>query len=435
MSGPTARETIHMLEPRPLIGRVTRAVGTMIEATLTEARVGELCLLRDPHGGEAGRAEVVGIADGKAILTPLGAAAGLSSRTEVVPTGASLTVTAGPNLLGRVLDGLGRPLDGAALEAHPADRDCPIGGSAPPPLERRAVDQVLPLGIRAIDALLTCAEGQRFGIYGEPGAGKSSLVAQIVRSAEADVVVAALIGERGREVRDFVERQAGDRRGRTAVVAATADRPAAERVKAAGVATAIAEYFRDRGARVLLVVDSLTRYARAIREIGLAAGEPPARRGFPPSVFAALPQLLERAGPGREGSITAFYAVLVEGDGTNDPIAEETRAILDGHIVLSPELARADHFPAIDILKSRSRLAQSVADSELKAQATRLRGLIARHAEIELLLRIGEYRAGSDPLADEAIARRPRIDRFLRQEPDSAVDWAAMRDALAEVLA
>ncbi|GGF05358.1 EscN/YscN/HrcN family type III secretion system ATPase [Aliidongia dinghuensis] len=427
-------EAVRHLEPRPLLGRVARAVGTTIEATLADVRVGEVCTLRNPHAEVIGQAEVVGIADGKAILTPLGPVAGLSTRTEVVPTGASLAIEAGPNLLGRVLDGLGRPIDGAEIAPHPADRACPIDGAAPSPLARRPVDQIMPLGIRAIDGLLTCAEGQRFGIYGEPGTGKSSLLAQIVRGAAVDVIVMALLGERGREVREFVDSRLGERRRQTVVVAATADRPAAERTKAAGVATAIAEYFRDEGRRVLLVVDSLTRYARALREIGLAAGEPPARRGFTPSVFAALPNLLERAGPGAAGSITAFYTVLVEGDGTNDPIAEETRAILDGHIVLSNALAQADHFPAIDILRSRSRLAHAVAAPAHHRQAGRLRMLIDRHAEIELILRIGEYRHGSDALADEAIARKPAIDRFLRQRPEETTDWPALEAALGEIL-
>lgn len=414
------------LDPRPLLGRVVRAVGTTIEATLGDAQIGEICLLRNPHTGETLRAEVIGVSDGKALLTPLGRLAGLSTRTEVQPTGESLSIEVGPGLLGRTLDGFGLPIDGADWLRSPVDRTYPLDGTAPPPLARTLVSEPMALGIRAIDGLLTCAVGQRLGIYGEPGAGKSSLLAQIVRGAAVDVAVVALIGERGREVGEFIRRHLGDRRDRSIVVAATADRPAAERVKAAMVATSIAEYFRDQGKRVLLVIDSITRFARAVREIGLAAGEPPARRGFTPSVFAALPSLLERAGPGERGSITAFYTVLVEGDGTLDPIAEETRAILDGHIVLSSELAQADHFPAIDVLKSRSRVAAAVCAPQHAAWAGQLRTLVARYAEIELMLRVGEYRPGGDPLADRAIARHDAVTDFLRQAPDEVTAWDEM---------
>ena len=421
MTGPLPR-----LEPRPLLGRVVRAVGTTIEATLNEARIGEICLLRNPHTGEALRAEVIGISDGKALLTPLGRLAGLSTRTDVQPTGESLGLEIGPGLLGRTLDGFGQPIDGEDWPRSPSDRIYPLDGTAPPPLSRAPVSASMALGVRAIDGFLTCAVGQRLGIYGEPGAGKSSLLAQIVRGAVVDVAVVALIGERGREVGEFIRRTQAEQRERTIVVAATADRPAAERVKAALVATAIAEYFRDQGQRALLVIDSITRYARAVREIGLAAGEPPVRRGFTPSVFAALPDLLERAGPGAQGSITGFYTVLVEGDGTLDPIAEETRAILDGHIVLSSELAQADHFPAIDILKSRSRIAQAVCTPAHAAASAKARALIARYAEIELMLRVGEYRAGSDPLADRAVAQHGAITDFLRQAPDEVTAWAEM---------
>ena len=418
------------LDPRPLLGRVVRAVGTTIEAAMGEAEIGEICILRNPHSGETLRAEVIGVSDGKALLTPLGRLAGLSTRTEVLPTGESLGIAVGPGLLGRTLDGFGQPIDGADWPRGPEDREYPLDGTAPPPLERALVREPLPLGIRAIDGPLTCAVGQRLGIYGEPGAGKSSLLAQLVRGAETDVAVVALIGERGREVGEFIHRHLDTRRDRTVVVAATADRSAVERAKAALVATAIAEYFRDRGQRVLLVVDSITRFARAVREIGLAAGEAPARRGFTPSVFAALPSLLERAGLGARGSITAFYTVLVEGDGTLDPIAEETRAILDGHIVLSSELAQAEHFPAIDVLRSRSRVASSVVSPEHGAATGQLRSLLARHAEIELMLRVGEYRAGSDPLADRAIARHAAITAFLRQRPDEIEAWDSMLERL-----
>jgi ATP synthase in type III secretion protein N len=270
--------------------------------------------------------------------------------------------------------------------------------------------------VRTIDGLMTCAEGQRLGIYGGPGGGKSTLLASLVRGAQVDVVVVALVGERGREVRDFIERQLDTKaRNRTVFVVATSDRPAVERVKASYTATTIAEEFRDRGMRVLLVMDSVTRFARALREIGLAAGEPPTRRGFPPSVMAELPRLLERAGPAASGSITAFYTVLVEGDGAGDPVAEETRSILDGHIVLSPSLASSGHYPAIDVLASRSRVMDAVTDSSHRARAARVRELLHLYSEIEFLVQVGEYKSGADPRTDAALASIEPIRSFLRQ--------------------
>jgi ATP synthase in type III secretion protein N len=278
------------------------------------------------------------------------------------------------------------------------------------------------------------ARGQRIGIFGEPGVGKSTLLASIVRGTEADVVVLGLIGERGREVHEFIERQLGEQgRAKSVAVVSTSDRPAAERVKAAHTATTIAEYFRDQGRHVLLLMDSVTRFARAQREIGLAAGEPPTRRGYPPSLFAALPRLLERSGPGRGGSITALYTVLVEGDGTLDPIAEEVQAILDGHIVLSPELAHRNHFPAVDVLRSRSRLMETVASVEHRAAAARLRELLARYADIELLVRVGEYKSGSDPKSDEALAKIEHINGFLRQPFDEPAPMDATVGRLQEI--
>ena len=428
---------LQAVEPRPLKGRVIRATGTVIHAAAPDVAVGEICRLKDPNSGRQLIAEAVGLSGDTVVLTPIGDMTGLSTQTEVVRTGAPLQVAVGPELLGNVLDSLGRRR-GAALDeiAVASDLDdgwttYPIRADPPDALERALISRPMPLGIRVIDGLLTCGEGQRIGIYGAPGTGKSSLLASIVKGAEADVAVVALIGERGREVREFIERHLGeDGRSRSVLVVATSDRSAMERVKAAYVATAIAEYFRDQGQRVLLFIDSLTRFARAQREIGLAAGEPPTRRGFPPSVFAELPRLLERAGSGKHGSITAFYSILVEGDGTADPIAEESRGILDGHIVLSPKLGGAGHFPAVDVLQSRSRVMDSVVEPAHSRAASHVRSLMARHAEIELLLRVGEYQPGSDPVADEAVAKIADINDFLRQGEHDRTSFADMRARL-----
>jgi type III secretion protein N (ATPase) len=400
-------------------GRVREVVGTVIHATVDEARLGEIHDLIDPRTGRRAKAEVIGISDGSAVLVPLGDLAGLSSLTEVVPTARELQVGVGPGLLGRVVSALGEPLDGGPWPPQDIEELRPVHAYPPPPLSRALITEPIQLGIRALDGLLTCARGQRVGLFGEPGVGKSVLLADIVRGTDADVVVVALVGERGREVREFVERQLGaGGMARTVIVAATSDRPAIERVKAAYVATTVAEYFRDRGQHVLLAMDNITRLARAQREIGLASGEPPTRRGFPPSLFAALPRLLERAGPGESGTITGLYSVLLEGDGTLDPVAEELQALLDGHVFLSSELARRDHFPAIDVLRSRSRLMDAVITPQHRADATHIRELLSRHAEVELLVRIGEYAKGSDALADEAVAKIDSINALLRQPSD-----------------
>lgn len=411
------RATAQRIDTRAVRGRITRAVGTLIHAVVPDVRIGELCLLQDPRTGWSLEAEVVGLSQDGVMLTPIGELQGLSSRTEVVSTGRMLEVPVGPALLGRVVDSFGRPLDGKDALAAPETRALRRG--APNPMARRLIERPLSLGLRAMDGLLTCGEGQRIGIYGEPGGGKSTLLAQIVKGADADVAVIALIGERGREVREFIERHLGeDGLRRTVVVVATSDRSAMERAQCAHMATTVAEHFREQGLRVVLMMDSLTRFARAMREIGLAAGEPPTRRGFPPSVFAMLPGLLERAGMGASGSITAFYTVLVEGDGTGDPIAEETRGILDGHVILSRQLAAQGHFPAIDVLASRSRVMDAVVTGAQRKSATFMRDLLARHADAEFLVRVGEYKQGSDPLTDRAIASIDDLRGFLRQAED-----------------
>ncbi|MBH3508698.1 SctN family type III secretion system ATPase PscN, partial [Pseudomonas aeruginosa] len=319
--------------------------------------------------------------------------------------------------------GLGRPFDGSP-PAEPAAW-YPVYRDAPQPMSRRLIERPLSLGVRAIDGLLTCGEGQRMGIFAAAGGGKSTLLASLVRNAEVDVTVLALVGERGREVREFIESDLGEQGLRRSVlVVATSDRPAMERAKAGFVATSIAEYFRDQGRRVLLLMDSLTRFARAQREIGLAAGEPPTRRGYPPSVFAALPRLMERAGQSERGSITALYTVLVEGDDMSEPVADETRSILDGHIVLSRKLAAANHYPAIDVLHSVSRVMNQIVDDDQRHAAGRLREWLAKYEEVELLLKIGEYQKGQDSEADQAIEKIGAIRQWLRQGTHETSDYA-----------
>jgi ATP synthase in type III secretion protein N len=410
-------ESLRSAELRPLRGRITHAVGTIIHAIVPDVRIGELCRLVDERNGFELSAEVVGLAGETAILTPIGDMQGLSARAHVIPTRKILEAPVGEGLLGRVVDCQGAPLDNRG-PIHIASVSRPLHAPAPNPMSRQIISRPMSCGIRAIDGPLTCGEGQRIGIFGEPGGGKSSLLAQIVNGASADICIIALIGERGREVREFIEHQLGATGlARSIVVVATSDRSAMERVKAAYLATAAAEYFRDKGRRVLLLMDSVTRFARALREIGLAAGEPPTRRGFPPSVFASLPMLMERAGPGETGSITAFYTVLVEGDGgAGDPIAEETRSILDGHIVLSRRLASSGHYPAIDVLASRSRVMDAVVSKEHRTAANRLRLLMARYQDTEFLIQVGEYKAGSDAVTDEAVKKSEPIRAFLRQD-------------------
>ncbi len=419
---------------RPTIGRVSKVSGTIVEAILAGAKLGEICALESPGiGGMPTRhAEVVGFRDGVALLGVIGEMAGLSSQTRVTPTGVPLAAPADNSVLGRVLDGLGRPLDEATRGRLTVSAWRPAEAAPPDALGRMPIVSPMPLGMPAIDAMNVIGEGQRVGLFGEPGTGKSTFVSALAKAASADVAVIAMIGERGREVTEFIEDALGpEGMAKSVVVVATSDRPAMERIKAPFIAAAIAEHFRDQGKRVLFLMDSLTRLARAQREIGLAAGEPPARRAFPPSVFAMMPKLIERAGVSANGgSITAFYTVLVEDDGMGDPIAEEARSLLDGHVVLSRKLAEAGKFPAIDVLASRSRVMNRVVDSEHSAAAERLRALMSRYDDVELLVRMGEYSHGSDAFTDEAIAKKSRIDRFLHHPLDRPEDWNAIREAM-----
>jgi type III secretion protein N (ATPase) len=429
------RESIAATPSLEIRGRVRRIIGTIIEANVPHVRVGEICILRNHSGEDELSAEVVGFDRDAALLTPIGEMRGLSSTTEVIPTGRVQTVGVGPALLGRVLDALGRPLDEATKGPMETTGAYPVYADPPDPLKRKLIDRPLALKLRVFDGLLTLGEGQRMGIFGAAGAGKSTLMGSIVKGAEVDVVVVALIGERGREVREFIEDTLGpEGMAHTVLVVATSDRSPLERAKAAYVATAIAEYHRDQDKRVLLLMDSVTRFARALREIGLAAGEPPTRRGFPPSVFATLPKLLERAGQSDRGSISALYTILVEGDDMAEPIADETRSILDGHIVLSRELAHANHYPAVDMLASASRVMGSITTKEHREAAGRFRQLLAKYGEIELLVRIGEYKRGGDKLADEALDKIDQLNAFLKQGRDEYTTFDETVARLREIV-
>jgi ATP synthase in type III secretion protein N len=395
-------------------GKVFEVVGTLIRASGLDVRVGELCELEDKRGRKIQRAEVVGFGKGGAVLSPFGGLTGVSDSTRVVGTGKPLTVKVGPKLLGRVISGLGDPIDGKGPIVGVEDRL--VFADPPDPMSRAMIEHPLPTGVRIIDGLMTFGEGQRMGIFAPAGAGKSTLMGMLARGAQCDVSVIALIGERGREVREFIEFILGaEGMARSVVVCATSDRSSIERAKAAYVATAVAEYFRDQGQKVLLMMDSLTRFARAQREIGLAAGEPPARRGFPPSVFAELPRLLERTGMGAKGSITALYTVLAEDESGGDPIAEEVRGILDGHMILSRRIAAKNQYPAIDVLASLSRVMTQVVPKEHVAVASALRSMMAKYDEVEMLLQVGEYKPGNDALADKAVERIEHIRAFLNQ--------------------
>lgn len=394
-------------------GRIDKITSNAMRARLPGAALGEQCRVMSP----ALDAEVIAVEGRHVWLAPYAEPTGVANGALVQALGASARVAVGEHLVGEVLDGLGRSL---ATESGASRADVEwraLDAEPPPPLRRALVATHLPIGIRAIDGMLTCGRGQRLGIFAAAGGGKSTLLAMMCQGAAADVIVLALIGERGREVREFIEQGLTPQaRARTVCVVATSDRPALERMKAAYTATAIAEAFRDEGKNVLLLMDSLTRFGRAVRDIGMAAGEPlGATSGLPPSFYARLPRLLERAGTGERGSITAFYTVLVEGDNLDEPLADEVRSIVDGHIVLSRRLAQENHYPAIDVPKSLSRVMTQVASVKHRESAARVRRAMALAADVELLVRVGEYQAGNDPDTDEALARAPDIRAFLCQ--------------------
>ncbi len=413
-------------------GRVMRVIGLTIESEGPTSRLGEVCQIKNQQDEPPLLAEVVGFKDRRLLLMPLGDLKGIAPGAEVISTGQRLTVPLGKELLGRVLDGLGNPLDGGQKVVY--SEKYPVHKNPPHPLTRQRIKEPLSLGIRSIDSMITCGRGQRMGIFSGSGIGKSSLLAMCARSTVADVIVIGLIGERGREVRDFIERDLGpEGLKRSVVVVSTSDQPALIRVKGALVTTAIAEYFRDQGQDVLLIMDSLTRVATALREVGLAVGEPPATRGYTPSVFAFLPQLLERSGSNDVGTITGLYAVLVEGDDLQEPVSDTVRGILDGHIVLSRDLAGEGHYPPVDPLKSVSRLMPEIVSSEHYRAAARLRRLLSAYERSRDLISIGAYEKGSDPDVDMALEKMPEIRTFLQQELQEEASLQEARDGLIKL--
>ncbi|WP_281423087.1 flagellar protein export ATPase FliI [Paenibacillus oenotherae] len=410
------------IDPVRVNGKVTQVIGLTVESEGPDASIGDVCYIYPAKTAKPLKAEVVGFRNNKVILMPLGDLQSIGPGCDVVGTGKPLTVQVGSDLLGKVLDGLGQPLDGTHISSrmpHYSTHNAPSN-----PLSRPRVTEPLSIGVRAIDGLLTIGRGQRVGIFAGSGVGKSTLLGMVARNTSADVNVIALIGERGREVLEFIEKDLGpEGLSRSVVIVATSDQPALIRIKGALIATTIAEYFRDRGLNVMLMMDSVTRYAMALREVGLAIGEPPATRGYTPSVFANLPKLLERAGTGPRGSITAFYTVLVDGDDMNEPIADAVRGILDGHIVLTRDLANKGHFPAIDVLASVSRVMKDIVPEEQQDAANELKRLLAIYKDSEDLINIGAYQRGSNAEIDKAIDNSEAIRSFTRQKTSEKVDY------------
>jgi type III secretion protein N (ATPase) len=410
-------------------GRVTEIVGMLIKAVIPQVKLGEICLIKRETTPLF--AEVVGFTKDEVFLSPLGTLEGIGPSAEVIPMKMPFQVKVGDQLLGRILNGLGEAIDLDQKGALHLDKEVPILAPPPDPLKRRLIDKPLVTGIRAIDGVLTAGEGQRIGIFAGSGVGKSTLLGMIARYAVADVNVIVLVGERGREVREFIQNDLGEEGlKRSVIIISTSDQAAQIRINAALLATAIAEYFRDQGKKVIFMMDSITRFARALREVGLAAGEPPARAGFTPSVFAILPRLLERSGNSDKGSITAFYTILVAGDDLNEPISDEVRSILDGHIVLSNELARQYHYPAIDLLSSISRVLPAIVDEKHLKQIGKVREVIANYKKNELLIRIGEYKPGSDKNADFAIKYIDKVNAFLKQNVSEKSTYKETQDRL-----
>ncbi|MFC0214337.1 flagellar protein export ATPase FliI [Paenibacillus chartarius] len=422
-------DVLRQLDPIRINGKVTQVIGLTVESEGPDASIGDVCYIYPPKSSKPLKAEVVGFRNNKVILMPLGELSSIAPGCEVVGTGRPLTVQVGHELLGKVLDGLGQPLDGSFLPSRMTHY--PTMNTPGNPLQRLRVSEPISVGVRAIDGLLSIGKGQRVGIFAGSGVGKSTLMGMIARNTSADVNVIGLIGERGREVLDFIERDLGpEGLARSVVVVATSDQPALIRIKGALIATSIAEYFRERGLNVMLMMDSVTRFAMAQREVGLAVGEPPATRGYTPSVFATLPKLLERSGTGAKGSITAFYTVLVDGDDMNEPIADAVRGILDGHIVLNRDLANKGHYPAIDILSSVSRVMKEIVPREQQEAADYLKRLLAIYKSSEDLINIGAYQRGSNPEIDMSLQYIQSIWDFTKQRTDEKLSFEETQQRL-----
>lgn len=405
------------------LGRVSKVVGLSIESVGPDARLNDLCkIMPRDNPDRVIYAEVVGFKDNRILLMPFEAVDGIAPGCIVENTGKPLMIKVGSELLGKSLDGLGNPSDGSTIHY---EAEYPCEAAPPDPMEREIISEVLPLGVKAVDGLITVGKGQRIGIFAGSGVGKSTLLGMFARNTKADINVIALIGERGREVREFIERDLGEEgMKRSVLIVATSDKPALIRNKAAKTATAIAEYFRDQGKDVLLMMDSLTRFSMAQREIGLASGEPPVTRGYPPSVYSELPKLLERAGMSKKGSITGLYTVLVDGDDFNEPITDTARSILDGHIMLNRKLANKNHYPAIDVLMSISRVMSQIVDKEHKAVAGKLKNVLATYNEAEDLINIGAYKSGSNKEIDYAIEKHEAVNNFLLQGVDDRYEFS-----------
>ncbi len=415
------------------LGRVSQVVGLTIESIGPDISVGSSCYIKAHKYGEAVLAEVVGFKDNKILLMPLGSMDGIGPGSIVEALGKPLSVKVGNNLLGRVLDGLGEPMDN--LGALNCQEEYSVSNVPPDPLKRKRIKEAMPLGVKAIDGLLTVGKGQRIGIFAGSGVGKSTLMGMISRNAKADINVIALIGERGREVREFIEKDLGEEGlKRSVLVIATSDKPALIRLKAAQVATSIAEYFREKGNDVLLLMDSLTRYAMAQREIGLATGEPPVSRGYTPSVFSVMPKLLERAGTSDKGSITGLYTVLVDGDDFTEPVTDTARGILDGHIVLSRKLANKNHYPSIDVLASVSRVMSDIVSKEHKKAAFEVKKTMAVYSDAEDLINIGAYVKGSNSEIDYSIEKHGAVIDFLTQSTDEKFEFETVLNQMYNII-
>lgn len=418
------------------LGKVAKVVGLTIESIGPNAKLNDLCLIKSNTKEEPVKAEVVGFRDDRVLLMPYDNVEGVGLGSWVENTGAPLQVTVQEDMTGCILDGVGQPMNLTDFEFSDSGVKYSVEAKAPDPLTREIITDALPLGVKAVDGMITVGKGQRIGIFAGSGVGKSTLMGMFARNTKADINVIALIGERGREVREFIERDLGpEGMKRSVVVVATSDKPALIRSKAAKTATAVAEFFRDKGKDVLLMMDNLTRFCMAQREIGLASGEPPVSRGYPPSVYSEMPKLLERAGNSDKGSVTGLYAVLVDGDDFNEPIADTARGILDGHIVLSRGMAERNHYPAIDVLASISRVMSSVAAKEHKELAGEIKNVLATYRDAEDLINIGAYRAGSNKNIDFAIEKIDAVNRFLQQATDEKFLFDDIVQQMADIFA